>query len=403
MSLHNIFLQRMTLENQDVLTGPDFDKTFNAMYEMATKNIEKQRQAKIEQEEIARNNDQIMASFNGGPNTNSEKFIKKTSFSSDAKGRLIPKVTIEEKPTDVGVQPGFRVKSYNTKGDITYERDPIGAEGLSYEQQLRAAEIAKRFGVRNFKETYGLVTTAMSEGKTVDEIEDMLRYGKQSAEFSGDIRNAVQSMTFNLSDQKTQQIMDFIDDNVQTGNMVAVKENLKKVARDTAGTDMSKNILGKERTVEFLSEIQSDLDTLERMGINTNIFTGTVEAVANKVGTVKNPEARKLATKILAAYQNYRRSMTGVAFSVPETAEYKQMFPSIGRTANFNKANIDGLKEVLSGDLNNFYSLSMGPENFKKLFPESVVHQFNTPEEALAAGLPSGTIVIVGGRKAVLE
>lgn len=97
MSLHNIFLQRMTLENQDVLTGPDFDKTFNAMYEMATKNIEKQRQAKIEQEEIARNNDQIMASINGGPNTNSEKFIKKTSFSSDAKGRLIPKVTIEER------------------------------------------------------------------------------------------------------------------------------------------------------------------------------------------------------------------------------------------------------------------------------------------------------------------
>ena len=50
--------------------------------------------------------------------------------------------------------------------------------------------------------------------------------------------------------------------------------------------------------------------------------------MAKAIGTVADPELRKIATKIASAIQTYRRFMSGVAFSVPESKEYSAMFPS---------------------------------------------------------------------------
>jgi hypothetical protein len=212
------------------------------------------------------------------------------------------------------------------------------------------------------------IVSGLREGKTIDEIEDIIRFSGQSDAFSGPIRDAAQSVLMNVGKEKAEQSLDFIDDELTKGNVTGVKNKLKKLARDTAGTEMSRNIMGKERTIEFLGEIQDDLDLLERNGINTNIFAGTTEDINKKIGRVNSPELRKVATKIQTAVQNYRRSMSGVAFSVPESEEYKSMFPSIGRTANFNTANIQALTETIKGDLDNFYGLSMGPENYQTLF-----------------------------------
>ena len=115
----------------------------------------------------------------------------------------------------------------------------------------------------------------------------------------------------------------------------------------------------------------------------------------------------EVATKIAVAIQNYRRSLSGVAFSVPESKEYKDMFPNIGRTQNFNKANLDALMEVMNGDLRNFYSLSMGKNNYDDLFggvnDTDNIKSFNTLEEAESANLPIGTKIIINGRRAVVE
>ncbi len=253
---------------------------------------------------------------------------------------------------------------------------------LSSEQQLQGRALARKiYGVRGAEFGLPAVYEEIRKGKNIDEIEDSLRYAGQSKEFVGPIRNAAQSILMNVPQDKAQISMDYIDDLLSRGDMEGTKNQLKRLARTQASMEMQGNIVGKERTIKLLDEIQGDLNTLENNGVNTNIFSGTAENIASKLGTVKNPEMRKVATKISAAIQNYRRSMTGVQFGMPENKEYKVMFPSIGRTANFNTANINALKEVMAGDLDNFYSLSMGEKEYKSIFGQATKIQTETKIE----------------------
>jgi len=301
-------------------------------------------------------------------------------------------------------------KGLKTVGTVAKDtqvfKDPTttiaGAEGLSSEQQVKALALARRlYGVRGAKLGAPAIFAEMKTGKSIDQIEDELRYAGQSQQFGGAVRGAAQNLLIGESFEKSQNAMDFIDDQLTRGNTEGVRSSIKRLTLDQAGVDERRTAIGKERTIKLLGEIQGNLNQLEEMGVDTNIFTGTAEQIAAKVGTVVNPEARKIATKISAAVQNYRRSMTGVQFGLPENEEYKVMFPSIGRTANFNSANISALQEVMSGDLDNFYGAYMGRENYKELFKDE--NSFASEEEALSANLPSGTEVVINGRRAVIE
>jgi len=274
----------------------------------------------------------------------------------------------------------------------TKTTDVTSAEGLSSEQQVQGRALAKKFyGTRGIKEGVPAIFAELKSGKTIDQLDDELRFAGQSPEFAGPVRDAAQTILINTSEGQSQKSMDYIDDLLTKGDIGGVKDQLKRLARGKAGMEEQRAIIGKERTIKLLDEIQDDLNNLEKMGFNTNIFTGTTEQIASKAGTVGSPEARKLATKISAAIQNYRRSMTGVQFGMPENKEYKIMFPSISRTANFNTANINGLKEVMSGDLDNFYSLSMGEGTYKKIFGGT-----KPAQKGKTITLPSGKTITMG-------
>ncbi len=267
--------------------------------------------------------------------------------------------------------PEFVSQFAREKQDLASRKSAqdVDLTNINSSQEIEARSLSRRIGgVRGARDIFPAVIRSMQEGKTIDEIEDAIRFGGQSKALTGPVRDAAQSILINSPVAKTQQTLDFIDDELSRGNITKVNDILKKSARDTAGVEERRSVMGKERTVEFLNELQSDLDTLQQNGVNTNIFTGTLEDINSRIGRVNKPELRKVATRISVAIQTYRRSMSGVAFSVPESNEYKAMFPSIGRTANFNEANISALTETMQGDLDKFYSLSMGPENYNTLF-----------------------------------
>jgi len=280
--------------------------------------------------------------------------------------KVIPKTGIQE----TKIPKGFRIKGYSVKGEPSLERDPsIG--NLEVGDKIKARNLARKlYGVRGAEKGLPDIISAMEGGKSIDEVEDMVRFSGQSEEFTGAIRDAAQSVFINSPIVKSERAFDYIDDQLSKGNITSVKNLLKKSSRDGAGVETSNRILGKERTVEFLDEIQNSLNMLEESGVDTNIFTGTVEDINKKIGRVKNPRVRKIATEIKTAIMNYRRSMSGAAFSVPESKEYSDIFPSISRTSSFNRANLDALKNVMGGDLKSFYSLTMGRENYDKLFSD---------------------------------
>jgi len=219
------------------------------------------------------------------------------------------------------------------------------------------------------------IVKRMEAGETIDEIADSLRFAGQSPEFSGLVREAAQQITAKLSTKQTETVFDKIDDVLATGDISKLQDYLKKIAIDysAGGTEQAKMIMGQERTVEFLEEIEDDLAAYEAAGGNTNIFTGTLEEMAKKVGAVRDAELRSIATKIMKARQQYRRSMTGVAFSPGENLEYDAIFPNINKTANFNSATITALKEAFTGDVDFFYRFAMGDDAYQQIFKEGTL------------------------------
>jgi hypothetical protein len=340
MNLYDIFLTNAARKHQNMLnadTGGSMlmglmQGSIDAVAEIAKK---KEEDAKLKQQQEA-------------------VFKQEKDLDNSTAGKMNKTITIDKTGRTVTYKPyegmtvipsGFEVSGYSSTGKPTLKKQIPGIENLDYEQQIQARALARRVaGVRGAENLLPTIVAGMSEGLNIDQIEDSIRYSGQSKEFTGPVRNAAQSILANTPLNIKESAMDAIDDVLSQGNSEEVKNLLKKVSRDTAGTEQAKTIMGKERTVEFLGEIQDDFDILEANGINTNIFTGTFEDMNKNIGRVANPELRKIATKIQTAIMNYRKSMTGVQFSAAESREYYNMFPSIGKTSNFNKANIDALK-----------------------------------------------------------
>ena len=249
--------------------------------------------------------------------------------------------------------------------------------GLSPKKAIEAIAVAKDITSastirgKGFANVVGPILERMAQGKTADEIMDEARFAGQSPLFRGTIRDAAQQLTTVLPVSIQKPTMDRIDDTLEKGKLNVTRSLMKRLAFKNMTADESKAVKGSERTVEFLDEIEKDLKEFERKGGDTNIFTGTLEEIAGKVGEVKNKELRKVAVKILAARQKYRRAMTGVAFSPGENLEYDKIFPSIAKTQNFNSAAIEGLREVLQGDVDFFLSSAIGEDAYDKLFKQN--------------------------------
>lgn len=253
--------------------------------------------------------------------------------------------------------------------DFSFDSEAFRGE-LSLEDKIIAGNLAVDiFGKRAAEKWMPIIEDLMLEGKSGDDIRDLLRDAKQSEAFVGSaFEDATRSIAGNLSFAGGELLLDDIDRRLEAGDVFGAKERLKKGAQDSVSVDEAKAIRGKSRTVEFLNEVERDLAGYIVGGGDTNIFVWTEENIANKVGETARPELRNIATKIQTAIQGYRKSLSGVAFSEPESIEYRDMFPSVGRSPEFNMANIEALRETMEGDVRRFYSDIMGLSEYEELF-----------------------------------
>lgn len=277
-----------------------------------------------------------------------------------------------------------------TMSNPRYKRNQVSAGGgeggeLTDRQKLEAKNLAVEiFGKRAGAdpENIGLIESQLRSGLTLDDIRDNLITSSFSGDLSGLWRDAATASVTNITGVENRQSrIDEIDRSLQAGNQQRAVELIKRAALESAPAEASKNIEGKERTVQFLNEIRDDLQTYVDGNGDTNIFTGKMEDIAAKVGTVKDAELRKIATKIETAIQTYRRNMSGTAFTETEAREYKKIFPSIDKINNFNTANIDALVETFGGDVDHFYDKRIGTEAYEELIKPSFQNQAGTVED----------------------
>ena len=304
---------------------------------------------------------------------------KGTARPSAEGGNYVKFPTLQEGVNSVAEQLGRRaIRTSDIKGNI---------KNLSPEQKTAGGVLAKQvYGTIKTKDQIenflNPILQRIANGESIDEISDSLRLQGQSPEFTGTIRDAAQTITSDMTAKKTETVFDKLDDLIGRDDLGAARDFLKKTAIESAGMEQGKQVMGQERTVEFLDEIADDLKSYEDAGGDTNIFTGTVENALAKAGTVRDPELRKIAVKITKARQQYRRAMTGVAFSPGENLEYDKIFPDINKTAEFNSAVIDGLKEAFRGDVDFFYGFQMGNDAYNQIFKQGQDGQANVSDEA---------------------
>lgn len=260
----------------------------------------------------------------------------------------------EQEQANYRARVAARAKETPSQNNGLSDADNLAAYGL-------ATEIAgKRPG--SIKMVYPTIINRLKAGESINDIRDSLRYSQQSEDMIGNARLAIQQI---YGGKVPPQTYDSFDDVLATGNDTKVFDFLKQIARKNADASYRTQIMGEERTIGFLSEIQKDLSTFEKKGGNTNIFTGTTEQIAKKIGTVNNAELRGIATKIKTALMRYRKAMTGLAFTGAETSEYTEIFPSISKTSKFNTATTNALISAFEGDVDYFYSNMMGEDIYK--------------------------------------
>ena len=280
------------------------------------------------------------------------------------------------------------------KGELRTAKSDL-FEGISPEDAIKAQALAKKYSRRGEAERIlPKIVEGLKNGRTIDELDDEVRFSGQSTVIQGALRNAMQSIMVGKGQQATQDTLDFLDDLASNDDTEGARQLLKKTARSMAPADKRNNIEGMETTISLFDEIGAELEEFEKLGYGTGFWTGKIDKLLEKVGQLKNPEHMRLASKIAGALIEYRRAATGVQFGMQENKEYKRIFPSIDKVGALNMANIRGLQEIFVHNTRKFYALQMGRKTYDTLFKEEPV---NVKSEKLKVGTVEGGYKYIGG------
>ena len=154
---------------------------------------------------------------------------------------------------------------------------------------------------------------------------------------------------------------------VNNGDYTRAFEYITTQAKQATDTDTRSALNSAESAISALVSIRDWLDAYKAAWWDTNIFAGTAEQVANKIWQTTDPELKKLATQINVAIQNYRKAISGAAFSEAEAAEYAAIFPSTKNSKELNDALIDWALQTMLQNLNSSYSQVLGNETYVDL------------------------------------
>jgi LAS superfamily LD-carboxypeptidase LdcB len=227
--------------------------------------------------------------------------------------------------------------------------------------------------------------------RNIDATQDALRLAGFGEEFTGAAKRAFAKVnqsgfTAAQTDTNREELEDVIKEFGIDSN--EAKETLLGLASagSNIGVDARNKVEGRVFAIESLGAIQGLLDDLIEAGGDTGLITGSEEAIANKIGRTSDPAVANIATQILSVVQDYRRAITGAAFSEDETAEYEKLFPRIGNVPELNKARIDGLLSTFGRFADSFYRQKLGRTNFEEIYPDGsipvLLRQEDEQEEA---------------------
>lgn len=162
---------------------------------------------------------------------------------------------------------------------------------------------------------------------------------------------------------------------MKNGNTTAAREYIVRTAVEGMPTADQSQIVGRMQAVDSLAEIQGLLAKAKEKGASTNILTGNIVNIAQKLGNTSNQDLSYISSRIQQVLQTYRRSMTGVAFSPSESKEYAKIMPDITNVNDLNVTKIAALKDGFNINNRAALSFAIGPTNYDAIFGKSEIPQ----------------------------
>lgn len=183
------------------------------------------------------------------------------------------------------------------------------------------------------------------------------------------------------------------------GDLVGARNYLTGLAIERVPAQDKTTITGRAQLVQSMNDIQGYLAALEARGIHTNLVTGTVEDTLQKLGKTQDPDLAYIKTSIAIALQQYRRSMSGVAFSPGESKEYQSIMPSLYSEAPLNISKMNALRDSMNS--NNRVQLATymgGPSTYDAIYGPSKKYGLPSTSTSISelGGTPGSSSVDFG-------
>lgn len=187
--------------------------------------------------------------------------------------------------------------------------------------------------------------------------------------------DAFNNVAIGLTSSQMKSAQTTFNNALKSGDLTSARQIVVRAATQGLNASDQTQALGRTQAISALDDIQKLLDDAKSKGVDTNLISGNVTDVAEKLGTTNNPALSYISSRIASILQVYRRAMTGVAFSPAESKQYEQLFPSTTKTGELNTTKIQALRDSLDSNNRAVLGFAMGDNNYNALFGPSNTNQ----------------------------
>lgn len=169
-----------------------------------------------------------------------------------------------------------------------------------------------------------------------------------------------------------------IDRLLKIGDVQRAKSFLMDAATQSAGQAQKDQVFARNSAIDALNNISTLINAYVQKTGDTGVLTGGIEKAANKIGRTNDPDLANISTQISLALQNYRKGMSGTAFSEAEALEYAKIFPDISNINKLNASKIKSLLDAFTLNQKSFYKTSIGDINYDQIFGRPVFQNIDS-------------------------
>lgn len=169
-----------------------------------------------------------------------------------------------------------------------------------------------------------------------------------------------------------------------SGDEQRAKQFLQSGILSAIPTEQFNRTLGRFEALAALEDIEQGLLSFKERGGDTGLITGSLEAIQNKLGKTKDPKLAEVSNTIRLAIVDYRKAVSGAAFTESESKEYERIFPSIGKGDELNEAKTSSLRNTFNRNNRVLIENIIGIGNYDPIFGKTELTDTSTtfsPEE----------------------